>query len=517
MKKITVKECAELLGLTKQAVIHRIGLGRIDAEKNSEGQWEVVLNDKISPKFAPIDQNNPEKLAQRSELALKKIEDLSAKVGEQNIIIQGLNKEMFDLKQIIKHENPSLEPSQTTRNPRFFSQAFFIILAAMILSIAGIEYLHQARFSEFMTTSLIQNSENQKVISKSTGTSDATPMESASNIKPGSEEMRKSLVRAVDFLKSQRNGENWSSHPGITALCVLGILESPIPENEKRELTGHSLGYLSGLQAEDGSISGNEKSTANYSTAFALMAMSASGDKAFGKAKEKARAYLEKIQTDEGEGCAKDGISYGGMGYNGNGRPDLNNLQVAMEALSAAGAESGDPAVKKALVFVNRCQATEENDLMPNVQDGSFAYGPALLSYANDAGAESLKSGSLAISGLKCLLLCKPGQDDPRVKLALSWLERNFSLDENPGTGRAGLYFYYFNLSRTLRLMNLRELHGSGGDSVKWPEELAIRLLRKQRGDGSWVNTNAKYMENNPVLATAYALCAMGAAYKEIL
>ena len=33
--------------------------------------------------------------------------------------------------------------------------------------------------------------------------------------------------------------------------------------------------------------------------------------------------------------------------------------------------------------------------------------------------------------------------DDPRVKAALAYVEKHYTLDENPGMGQLGLYYHY--------------------------------------------------------------------------
>ena len=50
---------------------------------------------------------------------------------------------------------------------------------------------------------------------------------------------------------------------------------------------------------------------------------------------------------------------FGGAGYGKHKRPDLSNTQMFIEALKALGNDKDDPAVKNALIFVNRCQNHE--------------------------------------------------------------------------------------------------------------------------------------------------------------
>src|ERR1700759_3434130 len=75
-------------------------------------------------------------------------------------------------------------------------------------------------------------------------------------------------------------------------------------------------------------------------------------------------------------------IQYGGAGYGrSKTRPDLSNTSFLLDALQAAGDESNDEAVQRALVFVSRCQnlATEYNTtaFAGKNPDGGFYYTPA--------------------------------------------------------------------------------------------------------------------------------------------
>ena len=70
---------------------------------------------------------------------------------------------------------------------------------------------------------------------------------------------------------------------------------------------------------------------------------------------------------------------YGGAGYDSKSRPDLSNTQFFLDALKAAGVPKDDPALKKALIFVSRCEnlkGKEYNDQpwAGKINDGSFIY-----------------------------------------------------------------------------------------------------------------------------------------------
>ena len=77
------------------------------------------------------------------------------------------------------------------------------------------------------------------------------------------------------------------------------------------------------------------------------------------------------LQADEGEGYSSDHPYYGGIGYGGDERPDLSNLQMALEALSASGLEEGHAAYARAIAFLERCQNRSESNDVAFVKGGA--------------------------------------------------------------------------------------------------------------------------------------------------
>jgi squalene-hopene/tetraprenyl-beta-curcumene cyclase len=52
------------------------------------------------------------------------------------------------------------------------------------------------------------------------------------------------------------------------------------------------------------------------------------------------------------------------------------------------------------------------------------------------------------------------------------------------------------------------------GRKRSWAQDLGQRLVSIQRADGSWLNENGKYWEDNPVLVTSRALIALNSALR---
>ena len=96
-----------------------------------------------------------------------------------------------------------------------------------------------------------------------------------------------------------------------------------------------------------------------------------------------------------------------------------------------------------------------------------------------------------------------------RVKAAITWLQKHYHLDENPGMGAAGLYYYYVTFAKALNAVGSDTFTDAGGAKHDWRHELVGELARRQRPDGSWVNETSRWLEGNPNLVTGYALLAL--------
>ena len=94
------------------------------------------------------------------------------------------------------------------------------------------------------------------------------------------------------------------------------------------------------------------------------------------------------------------------------------------------------------------------------------------------------------------------------MKAVLEWLQKNYTLEENPGMGEQGLYYYYHTMAKALSAYGLDALPTKKG-SVKWREQLALRLINLQKRDGSWENNNGRWWEKDPALVTSYAMLTL--------
>jgi len=324
---------------------------------------------------------------------------------------------------------------------------------------------------------------------------------------------------AITYLvTAQADDGSWTDNksPGITGLVTTALLQSDVKPDEPA--ARKALKFLASFIKEDGGIYASSGNHGNYETSISLMAFQAANqDGRYNEQIAKARDFVKKIQWDDESGINVDDIKYGGAGYGRSmDRPDLSNTVFLLDALRAAGVADNDPAFQKALVFVSRCQNLEsQSNTTPfasKVNDGGFYYTPA-AGGSSPAGKEDnggLRSyGSMTYTGLRSMIYAGVGPDDPRVKAATQWIKKHYTLEENPGMGQGGLYYYYHTYAKALDALKSAKFVDGQGVEHTWKRELAEQLLKRQKENGSWVNSEKRWMEGDPNLVTAYALLTL--------
>lgn len=343
-----------------------------------------------------------------------------------------------------------------------------------------------------------------------TGLLIATPLMSASE-----EDM---TPRAVEFLRTtQADDGSWTSpeQPGISALVVASLLKSDVGVDDPMVAKG--LEHLESFIQSDGGIYRPESSHKNYETSISLVAFDAANrDGRYDAVLRKATDFLKGLQWDDDEGADRTDPRFGGAGYGGHKRPDLSNTSFFIEALITAGVSRDDPAIQNALVFVSRCQNLESQhnttEFAAKVNDGGLYYTPAGggTSQAGPTPNGGLRSyASMTYAGLKSMIYAGLTEDDPRVAAATNWIRKFYSLDENPGLGQQGLYYYYHTFAKALAAADFDSFEDHEGVQHDWRQELRAHLASLQQDNGSWVNPTDRWYEGDPNLVTAYALLAL--------
>ncbi len=334
---------------------------------------------------------------------------------------------------------------------------------------------------------------------------------------PDAKDVRAVLDKGYAFLKEHQGEDgSWSPRtagPGVTALVVSALLRNGYGDDDP--VVAKGLEYLEKSVKEDGGV--YSKGLANYTTSVALMAFQeANKGGKYDSIIKNATKFLKGLQDDSAD--PKD-AHFGGVGYDGKGRPDLSNTQFFIDSLIQAGVPKDDPAIQRALKFVDRCQnlpGKEANDqpfaAKATADDkGGFVYRPDPDDKEHqtpDGGLRSL--GAMTYGGLKSFLYAGVKKDDPRVQGAVKWIRSHYTLKENPGMGQAGLFYYFHTFGKAMAALGEDEFEDAKGVKHDWRMELFEALKSRQQPNGSFINKGDRaFGEADDNLATGFALLAL--------
>jgi len=340
-------------------------------------------------------------------------------------------------------------------------------------------------------------------------------------------EVNAAIDRSLDWLAAnQKEDGSWSNgnFPALTALPAWAFVRGTHPK--KKEVVAKAVGYLMSCVRDNGGIYREVKGRqggglGNYNTAIAMTTLHATGDPALVPTVLKARKFIARGQH------FGDDVYEGGFGYNqSTDRPyaDLQNTLYAAEAMRLTqGVEdlrdSSEDRVdidwSKTVKFIEKMQNKPEAG--PD-QEGGFIYRPG----ESRAGTTTNKEGvvvfrsyaSMTYAGLLALIYADVNRNDTRVRSAFKWASERWSLEENPGMGMQGMFFFFNVLTRSLHAYGADIIPLDGGKTVDWRRELAKRLISLQTidpatGHGFWRNDTGRFWEKDPVLVTAYSILAL--------
>jgi len=318
---------------------------------------------------------------------------------------------------------------------------------------------------------------------------------------------------------------------------VLQALRALPASPERNEAYRRGLAYLASLVKPDGTIDPGPYGFNQpvHTSAGAVLLFSAENTASGRKVRDAWLAYLRERQLTEALGWQPADKEYGGWGYcptlprkppAGQLTPPLteSNLSATLAALSAlraAGISSNDPAIQRAKTFVERCQnfgAEQPFD------DGGFffIYDDGVRNKAGIAGRDRqgreryFSYGSMTADGLRALPLCGLPANHRRVVAARQWLDKHFNASQHPGeyrpereSNRSAVYYYYAcSVARALYEQGSDEAAASATKFHR-REALAQELIKRQRSDGSWANAAALVREDDPLIATSFAIRAL--------
>lgn len=363
-----------------------------------------------------------------------------------------------------------------------------------------------------------------------------------------------SIDKGIAYLRTQQGEEgSWMPDlgPAVTGLALTALLEQPDigPDDET---AAKAIKYILKNVQDDGSIRlGPDGILASYNTALSLSALARIGGSnpeaasaiKGGQEFLKGTQWIVGMKDPDGKTIDEKHPYFGGFGYGKHGRPDISNTQLALQALHDTGVDCEDPVFQRALSFLNRIQAVESNDTNADKfekLDGGFIYSTTINkdsigvpeSKANQDQIDEGKAGrpvsglraygSVTYAGFKSMIYANLDRDDPRMKAALSWISKNYTLDVNPGMPEEqklqGLFYYYLTMGRALNAygnssITLQRPAADGGEPTvekrDWANDLIDVVTSQQHKDGWWANKETRWMESQPVLVTAYAVIAL--------
>lgn len=312
------------------------------------------------------------------------------------------------------------------------------------------------------------------------------------------EEVKESIHRAVEYLKSQQDKVrgSWPEHAGqpggVTALCTLALLNSGV--DVKDPVIQRSLSHLRSL----------DKPRMVYATSLQTMVFCAAEPDKDRLLIARNAKLLEGMQITNGDrkGC---------WGYSATDGPgDNSNAQFALLALHEAenvGVKVSDQTWRLALSYWLSCQK----------QDGSWGYfqGQPSTGSMTCAGITSLiiatdrlnKGDAEVVDGnVRC---CGEQKEVESLARAFEWLGRAIKKTTNPAeigvVGDAGtdrrLLYYMYGLERVGRLSGRRFI-----GAKDWYREGAEYLVRSKQDSLSGYYIGTGHGENNPNVGTSLGL-----------
>lgn len=351
----------------------------------------------------------------------------------------------------------------------------------------------------------------------------------------------RALVRAQSPDGAWRSPTYGVFRDGLTLTPVVAKAVVFGPEIEGVAAARNRAGvYLAGCVRPDGSIDAGPSGMTYpvYTAAAAVIVLSRLDIPGGRPARNAWLRELMRRQLAEDRGWTSSDPAYGAWGYaieppirsdDGSNTAidaDLSSTLFALGALRMAGLDSSEPSIRKALNFLERCQNLPKDDSAAELpfDDGGFFFSPSdpVRNKAGSAGKDFRgriryhSYGSATADGLRALLRCGLAPDHPRVAAARRWLEAHFTATTNPGTfepiredERDATYYYgAWSIAHAFRALNLQTIQ-AGRRDIDWARSLAEELLRRQRSDGTWINRFTAAKEDDPLVATSFAVGAL--------
>ena len=259
-----------------------------------------------------------------------------------------------------------------------------------------------------------------------------------------------------------------------------------------------------------------------YATALLLRALTLMESPNADEEVQRLTQMLVADQFTAARGISPEAGFFGGWGFGEaniafgeHGMVDLSHTRRVLEALSAV---DGIPeeVYGDAKSFLRRMQVSrvpEADSLLPWFEHnrGGFYFSP--VSPATNKGGGLLQSGlynayaTTTCDGILALLAAGAEPDDPGIKEAMAWLNRNPGWEQPAGISNQSPWYgalFYYHLAVRAEVYHRMDMPGT------WRTNIYHLLSERIQEDGSFVNPlGAANKEDDPLVATTLALSAL--------
>jgi len=331
----------------------------------------------------------------------------------------------------------------------------------------------------------------------------------------------RALPRGIAWLLSQQASDGaWRSKTygqlrggaGNTALAVYALTAAwPELNTAQRSQVKRGIDFLVAHQDPAGFVRGVDAADyPTYGTALTAIAIERTGLPDWDMPRSRMLAYLRAAQCATAFQPVTDPRDVGGWGLTGGDPEDpssfaLANVSTTRLALEALRGEAPNADLPRASEFLGHLQDRRRDS--PDYGGFHFVTAPDdslnKAGYSKD-GRDALHARAYAsptADGLLALRASGVTADDVRVKAVAAWLEK--SRKDGTANVPAGLRYY-----RSAALAHVLTEAGVLDRSVE-AERIAQELSNLQRPDGSWANDDTAMREDDPLVATAFAIEAL--------
>jgi len=292
---------------------------------------------------------------------------------------------------------------------------------------------------------------------------------------------------------------------------------------ERDERIAWGLGALLGLRDDEGAL-GFADSTLDYpcyATGLLLSCLGAVRPKDWERHAEPSVNWLLGQQFRSENGWIGHAAQGGwGMGTHAEltppnaGHVDLSMTRRVLQGLRAVGLSLDTLPLREARAFVARCQAANRAFVYSPVEEG-VNKGERPHDSLDATSDSPIASVSLGYGSATCdalLALDSLGLGSGRIaREGLAWLHLNHRVDRNPGVDGGPMALFAVAMRGYYRAATARCFARFGGPP-NWRAAMIEAIGAEQNEDGTWRNESPLQKEDDPLIATPFALQALGDA-----